>query len=108
MPLDMTLNSSRELDEEIREWVRTGETRKRVAFEFPCLTQEDLDKYFSMKFVVLTNINGNWENVWADDGEPTIFNSYEEAEEELEEFLADTHEMGYTADDYRIAEYNPQ
>jgi hypothetical protein len=46
------------------------------------------------------------DNVWTVDGKPWVFNSWEEAEAELEETFRDMEEadMDYEPTDYRIEE----
>ena len=46
------------------------------------------------------------DNVWTIDGKPWIFNSWEEAEAELEETFSDMENanMDYEPNDYRIVE----
>jgi len=65
------------------------------------------------KFEVQTEFLYGWENVWTDeDGKPTVYNTYMEAEAELRDFILDTvwdFEQGnleepYSIDDYRIVE----
>jgi len=55
-----------------------------------------------------------WTNTWSCDGDPQYFDTYEEAECALHEFLADIKEAvadgymteEYEGEDYRIAEVN--
>jgi len=55
-----------------------------------------------------------WVNTWTSDGNPEYFNTYEEAECALHEFLVDIQEAvaegyiteEYDGEDYRIAEVN--
>lgn len=59
--------------------------------------------------------NGDWENVWYDDNESTQFDTREEAEAALAEFLEETHRAyeqrllasPYPADEFRIVEVEP-
>ena len=46
------------------------------------------------------------ENVWTIDDQPMIFNSFEEAQAELEDTFSDMEnaDMDYEHDDYRIVE----
>jgi hypothetical protein len=60
-------------------------------------------------FEVQTRFGDNWENVWTNTDEnavetPMLFNTAEEAEEEIEDFLEqmDLMEVDYDRDDYRI------
>lgn len=43
----------------------------------------------AQRWEVLTLIGTHWENVWEQDGEPWTFDSYEEAEAEMLDHLAD-------------------
>ena len=61
------------------------------------------------KYEVQTRFGDNWENVWTNTDEnavetPMLFNTAEEAEEEIEDFLEqmDLMEVDYDRDDYRI------
>jgi hypothetical protein len=65
------------------------------------------------KFEVQTEFLYGWENVWTDEyGNPTIYNTREEAQKELEEFIACTVvdfqngdlEEPYDMEQYRIVE----
>lgn len=66
------------------------------------------------KYIVETEFLYGWENVWTDGdtGEPTVYDTYEEAQAELEDFIADTFidykegnlEEPYEVEQYRITE----
>ena len=50
-----------------------------------------------------------WINVWTDDKKPSYFNSYQEAEKEIREFVDDWNEhcekdCEYEYEDYRVME----
>lgn len=65
------------------------------------------------KYIVETEFLYGWENVWTDEhGNPTVYDTFEDAEAELRDFILDTvwdFEQGnleepYSIDDYRIVE----
>jgi len=66
------------------------------------------------KYIVETEFLYGWENVWTDGdtGEPTVYDTYEEAQAELEDFIASTMvdseggnlEEPYDIEQYRIVE----
>jgi len=65
------------------------------------------------KYIVETEFLYGWENVWTDeDGNPTVYNTFEDAEAELVDFIADTVidynagnlEEPYSIDNFRISE----
>lgn len=60
-----------------------------------------------MKYAVLTySYFGGWEDNWTegDNRTPLRYDTFEEAERELAEFLAEANDagLGYDAEDYRI------
>jgi hypothetical protein len=65
-----------------------------------------------MKFEIQTyTLCAGWINIWADDGEPVLFDTREAAQAELADFLAEqAHavQLGYledfSAEDYKIEE----
>lgn len=66
-----------------------------------------------MPWIVETSFGGTWENSWLDEDEkPVVFDTFEEAELELREFLADQTEAAYSGhmgdfydpEDFRITE----
>jgi len=62
------------------------------------------------KFIVEQEFLYGWENVWhcGVTGEPTIFNSYEGAKHELEDFIKEAYldyKNGYLDDPYDINEF---
>ena len=61
------------------------------------------------KYIVETEFLYGWENVWTDeDGNPTVYNTFEEALTELEDFIADTsedHKAGFLEEPYDIEQY---
>lgn len=61
------------------------------------------------KFEILQNtICDGWVNTWTSDGETEYFDSFEDAVEELDTFLADTDESyfnGYIEDRYQRSEF---
>lgn len=52
--------------------------------------------------------NGDWENVWTTDDEPQYFDTREEAQAAIDEFIADTVASpdieDYDPEDYRVVE----
>ena len=66
-----------------------------------------------MSYEVQTNMNGTWENCWtegntAEDIKPWVFDTKEDAQAELDEFLADVFravEVGDMAEAYDLADY---
>jgi hypothetical protein len=65
------------------------------------------------KYIVETEFLYGWENVWTDeDGNPTVYDTFEDAEAELVDFIADTVidynagnlEEPYSIDNFRISE----
>lgn len=62
-----------------------------------------------MRYEVQTlTICDGWINTWTSDGDPEYFDTYEEAECALHEFLADikeAREEGFFADDYEGEDY---
>ena len=62
------------------------------------------------RYIVETEFLYGWENVWThgETNEPTIYNSYEDAKNELEEFIAETVEdynNGFLEEPYDINQY---
>jgi hypothetical protein len=62
------------------------------------------------KYIVETEFLYGWENVWTDGetGEPTVYNTKEEAQAELDDFIADTeldHRLGLLEEPYDIGQY---
>jgi hypothetical protein len=60
------------------------------------------------KWEVQTSFSYGWDNCWSLDGEPWLFDSWQEAFEELLEFFEDLNQAGmisnYSLTDYRIVE----
>lgn len=62
-------------------------------------------------YVVLTNtFCDGWVNTWSADGQPHVFNSWAEAQAELDNFLLDSKEDGldYSRDQYKIVGFKGQ
>ena len=61
------------------------------------------------KYIVETEFLYGWENVWTDEhGNPTVYNTKEEAEAELKDFILDTvvdFEEGNLEEPYDIEQY---
>jgi hypothetical protein len=61
------------------------------------------------KYIVETEFLYGWENVWTDEhGNPTVYNTKEEAEAELKDFILDTvwdFEQGNLEEPYDIEQY---
>jgi hypothetical protein len=61
------------------------------------------------KYIVETEFLYGWENVWTDeDGNPTVYSTKEEAQAELDDFIADTvvdFEHGNLEEPYDVEQY---
>lgn len=62
------------------------------------------------KYIVETEFLYGWENVWThgETNEPTVYDTYEQARSELEDFIADTiidFEEGNLEEPYDIEQY---
>jgi hypothetical protein len=61
------------------------------------------------KYIVETEFLYGWENVWTDEhGNPTVYDTFEDAEAELTDFIADTredHKAGFLKEPYDIEQY---
>ena len=61
------------------------------------------------KYEVQTEFLYGWENVWTDEhGNPTVYNTKEEAQAELDDFIADTeldHRLGLLEEPYDVEQY---
>ena len=61
------------------------------------------------KFEVQTEFLYGWENVWTDEhGNPTVYDTFEDAEVELMDFLDDTledYKAGFLEEPYDIEQY---